>query len=127
MQTSVDVNNQISATLNNIYALKVQYSPTSANTVMPNVTTVKGALDAIDSLVQNMDADLDASSSSSADAGGTSPLAVVTGVTQADGTVTAVDSGEADPFGAAAAVYGAMGSIADASIEALFSSGGSGD
>lgn len=120
LQVSVSTTNEITATLNNIYAKKVQYVPTSQTTILTNVTTVEGALNKIDELIQGMDADLDATSMTPADVGGTAPLAVVTGVTEVDGEVTGVDSGDADPFGAAAGVYNAIGSIATSSIEALF-------
>lgn len=121
LQVSVSNTNQITATLNNIYAAKVSYVPTSQTTVLTSVTNVGGALDAIDTLIQGMDADLDASTSTATDASGIAPLAVMTGVTEVDGTVTTIDSGAADAYGTATAVYNAIGSIATADINALFS------
>ena len=105
LQVSVSDHNVITATLNNIYAQKVQYVPTSATTVLTSVTTVKGALDAIDTLIQNMDADIDA--------GGTaahSGVFVVSGVTETNGVVTGVDSVEVEPAGTTAAAIAALDS-----------------
>lgn len=121
LQVSVSATNQITATLNNIYGAKVLYTPASATTKLASVTEVAGALDAIDILIQDMDADKDAVATGSADTYGYSPLAVMTGVTEVDGKITSVDSGDADPFGTATAAYNAIGSIPEASITALFS------
>ena len=121
LAVSVDATNKITATLNNIYGKKVLYTPTSATTKLTSVTEVAGALDAIDTLIQGMDADIDAVATGSADTYGYAPLAVMTGVTEVDGTITSVDSGDADPFGTATAAYNAIGSIPEASINALFS------
>ena len=103
LQVSVDAHNVITAALNNIYAQKVQYVPTSATTVLTNVTTVKGAIDAIDTLIQGMDADLDASGTPAH-----SGVFVMNGVTEADGVITSVDSIEVEPAGAVAAAIDAL-------------------
>lgn len=103
LQVSVDAHNVITAALNNIYAQKVQYVPTSQTTVLTNVTTVKGALDAIDTLIQGMDADLDASGTPAH-----SGVFVMNGVTEANGVITSVDSVEVEPAGAVATAIGAL-------------------
>lgn len=103
LQVSVDSHNVITATLNNIYAQKVQYVPTSQTTVLTNVTTVKGALDAIDTLIQGMDADLDASGTAQH-----SGVFVMNGVTEVDGTITSVDSVEVEPAGAVTAAINVL-------------------
>lgn len=121
LQVSISNTNQVTVTLNNIYAAKVQFVPTSTTSVIAGITNVGGALNTIDALIQDMDADIDAQVTNSVDAYGVSPLAVMTGITEANGTVTGVDSSEADPFGTATAAYNAIGSISQASIEGLFS------
>lgn len=103
LQVTVDEHNVIKAQLNNIYAQKVQYVPTSATTVLTNVTTVKGALDKIDTLIQGMDADLDASGTPAH-----SGVFVMNGVTEADGVITSVDSVEVEPAGAVATAIAAL-------------------
>lgn len=118
LQISVDSTNKISATLNNIYAKKVQFVPTSATTVLTSVTTVEGALNKVDELIQGMDADLDAATDASIT--DEFKVAVLTGVTEVNGTLTAVDSIDVDQAGAATAAYNAIGSIASADINALF-------
>ena len=118
LQISVDSTNKISATLNNIYAKKVQFVPTSATTVLTSVTTVEGALNKVDELIQGMDADLDAATDASVT--DQFKVAVLTGVTEVNGTLTAVDSIDVDQAGAATAAYNAIGSIASADINALF-------
>lgn len=67
--------------------------------------TVEGALAEIAAEIDGMDADKDASSSDSAVTTITS-VAVMTGVTQVDGKITAVDSALADKYGSAASVLG---------------------
>lgn len=59
----------------------------------------------ITAAVEALDADLDASSSDSAVSSITA-VDVVTGVTEVDGVITAVDSAKADKYGSAAAVLG---------------------
>ena len=103
LQVSVDAHNVITAALNNIYAQKVQYVPTSATTVLTSVTTVKGALDAIDTLIQGMDADLDASGTPAH-----SGVFVMNGVTEVDGVITSVDSVEVEPAGAVTTAIAAL-------------------
>lgn len=114
LQVSVSANNEITASLNNIYAQKVQYVPTSATTKLANVSTVKGALDAIDTLIQGMDADLDATGTAQH-----SGTFVVSGVTQVDGVITAVDSVEVEAAGAAAAAVSALDATANANKTAI--------
>ena len=87
LQISIDAHNVITATLNNIYAQKVLYTPTSQTTVLTNVSTVKGALDAIDTLIQGMDA-------TPSQSAGTDGLAL--SLTEVDGVVTAI-SGSITP------------------------------
>lgn len=118
LQISVDSTNKISATLNNIYAKKVQFVPTSATTVLTSVTTVEGALNKVDELIQGMDADLDAATDASVT--DQFKVAVLTGVTEVNGKLTAADSIDVDQAGAATAAYNAIGSIASADINALF-------
>lgn len=98
LQVSVSNTNQITTTLNNIYAQKVLYTP-AATTKLTGVTNVKGAIDAIDTLIQGMDADLDAVTNTSET--DIEKVAVVTGVTEVDGVLTAVDSIDVDKAGAA--------------------------
>lgn len=126
LSVTVDEDNMIFASLDRIKARKIDYTstgdPFTHTTLFTNVTNVQGALDKVDVLIQGMDADLDATAKGSEDAYGVSPLAVMTGVTQADGTVTAVDSEDADPFGTATAAYNAITPIAAAAINGLFTS-----
>ena len=67
----------------------------------------------ITAAVEALDADLDASSSDSAVSSITA-VDVVTGVTEVDGVITAVDSAKADKYGSAAAVLGTAQDTASA-------------
>lgn len=118
---NVDTENKITVTLDSIFAKKVGYTPASATTIITGVTTVEGALDKIDTLIQGMDADLDAET----DAAVTdeNKVAVVTGIVEVDGKVTGVDSIDVDKAGAATAAYDAIGSIPTTDIESLFAAG----
>jgi hypothetical protein len=55
-----------------------------------------------------------------ADTYGNVPVPATTGLVEVDGVVTSLDAANADPFGAAAGAYEAIGSIDSADISALF-------
>lgn len=96
---TVGNDNSISASINKIAATKVIYR--AADTTDPEnpiaEQTVKQKIDAIDATIAAMDADLDASGTAAH-----SGTFVVSGVTQADGVITGIDSVEVEAAGAAA-------------------------
>lgn len=107
---TVGNDNSISVGINKVNATKIVYREAQAAQgesgdpdYVPAVAeqTVKAKIDAIDSTIAAMDADLDASGTAQH-----SGTFVVSGVTQVDGVITAVDSVEVEAAGAAAAVVG---------------------
>lgn len=91
--------NSISATINKINATKIVYREADTSDPENPVAeqTVKQKIDAIDATIAAMDADLDASGTAQH-----SGTFVISGVTQADGVITGVDSVEVEAAGAAA-------------------------
>lgn len=106
---AVSANNQISATINKIAASKIIYRAAddsdpehivTEQTVAQKIVEVEGALT---SAIAALDADLDASGTAQH-----SGTFVMSGVTEVDGVITAVDSVEVEAAGAAAAVQSAV-------------------
>lgn len=118
IQLAISATNELSATVVAIAASKINYSNTSSGSAVTetvqaalarldgdNTTTgsvSKKVKDAIDAL----DADLDAASDASVT--DTEKVAVVTGVTEANGVITAVDSIDVDRAGAASRAKAAV-------------------
>lgn len=84
----------------------------TATTVEGALAEIKAQANATDSAIAAMDADLDASASSS----DTNAVAVVSGVTQVDGVITAVDSVAVDLAGAATTAEANAKSYVDAAL-----------
>lgn len=106
---SISANNQISATVNKIAASKIIYRAADSSdpehivteqTVAQKIVEVEGALT---SAIEALDADLDASGTAQH-----SGTFVVSGVTEVDGVITAIDSVEVEAAGAATAVQTAI-------------------
>ena len=93
--------NSISATINKVAATKIIYREADTSDPENPVAeqTVKQKLDAIDGVIAAMDADIDATTDASIT--DTEKVAVVAGVTEVDGVITAVDSIDVDLAGAA--------------------------
>lgn len=127
---SISNTNEITVTINTIQAAKINYiNSTSGSDVNETVQAALSRIDGSDSTpgsikkavkdaVTALDADLDAATDSSVTDQFKVP--VMTGITEVDGVVTAVDSIDADRAGAATEAYEAIGSIPTTSINALF-------
>lgn len=107
---AISSDNQISATVNKIAATKIIYREADNTDPEHPVTeqTVKQKIDVIDATIAAMDANLDASGTAQH-----SGTFVLSGVTQVDGVITAVDSVEVEAAGAAAAAVAALDATAD--------------
>ena len=131
-EVAVSISNyQVSASIVDIDASKITYIAADA-TADPAVAreSVKAALQRLDTAasgvdgkiaaaINALDADLDAVTDASVTDQFKVP--VVSGVTEVDGVLTAVDSVDVDRAGAATAAYNAIGSIQTSAINALFS------
>ena len=95
-----------------------QFSNTSIS-VSSSASVTGSVLQKIDAAITAIDANLDAVTDSTITDQYKVP--VMTGVTEVDGVLTAVDSIDVDLAGAATAAYNAIGSIATANINNLFS------
>ena len=116
VQVAISNNNVISATIVNVNGTKVGYiydgttgamteSVAAALTRLDGADTVTGSVaNKIKTAVEALDADLDATGTAAH-----SGTFVVSGVTEVDGVLTAVDSVEVENAGAAAAVLGTSG------------------
>lgn len=89
----------------------------TASTAYDAAGTAASAIAALDASIVN-------TATGSTDDYGNVPVAASISITEVDGVITAVGEADADPFGAAAGAYEAIGSISNATIEALFSSKG---
>ena len=128
---TVGSNNTIGATINTIDGAKITYIAESAagagdgETVKAALTRLDGAVSVTGSVSQKintaiiaLDADVDASTDASVTDQYKTP--VVSGITEVDGVLTAVDSIDVDRAGAATAAYNSIGSISTTSINNLF-------
>ena len=108
---AIDANNNITATVGQIAASKVDYTTgNDGETVAQALTRIDTALGAggsvatqIQTAIQALDADLDATGTAQH-----SGTFVVSGVTEVDGVITAVDSVEVEAAGAAATAKGTI-------------------
>lgn len=87
----------------------------TASTAYDAAGTAASAIAALDASITN-------TATGSTDSYGNVPVAASISITEVDGIITSVGEADADPFGAAAGAYEAIGSISNAAIEALFSS-----
>lgn len=128
---TVGSNNTIGASINTIDGSKITYIAESAagagdgETVKAALTRLDGAASVTGSVSQKintaiiaLDADVDASTDTSVTDQYKTP--VISGVTEVDGILTAVDSIDVDIAGAATAAYNSIGSISTTSINNLF-------
>jgi len=128
---TVGPNNVIGATINTIDGAKITYIAESTagagdgETVKAALTRLDGAVGVTGSVSQKintaivaLDADVDASTDTSVTDQYKTP--VISGVTEVDGILTAVDSIDVDRAGAATAAYDSIGSISTTSINNLF-------
>lgn len=123
--TLTDTGHEIEATVGAISSSKITFTHSGDN---PTDTTVQAALrdlytqigeggsvaSQIQSAIQNLDADLDASGTPAHNG-----TFVVSGVTEVDGKITSVDSVEVEAAGAAAAVKSALLGDADTNNDSL--------
>lgn len=121
---SIDSNRVVTVSIDSIAASKVDYTPVTDGTI--SGANVQAALESADTAIAGINtaiAAMDATitnTAGTADEYGNTPVPATTGLTEADGIVTGLATTNADPFGAAAGAYEAIGSIDSADISALF-------